>query len=128
MTAAIGIMCKAPRSGATKTRLAATIGAEAAARLSACFLRDVAAAIEAVPAELECRGFAVYAPAGAEAELRALFPSSFGLLLHVDSEFGNALFGAARDLLAAGHDCVLLINGDSPTLPSALLEIGRAHV
>ncbi len=26
-----------------------------------------------------------------------------------------------RDLLACGHDCVLLVNGDSPTLPPSLL-------
>src|SRR6516164_3993032 len=28
---------------------------------------------------------------------------------------------APRDLLLAGHDCVLLVNGDSPTLPSRFL-------
>ena len=48
-SAAIGVMCKAPRPGETKTRLAAIIDAARAAELSACFLRDVAAAIEAVP-------------------------------------------------------------------------------
>jgi hypothetical protein len=120
-TAAIGIMCKAPQPGRTKTRLASTIGADAAARLSACFLRDVAAAIEAVPAELGRRGYGVYAPARAEAIVRDLLPPSFGLLLQIDTEFGNVLHGAMRDLLAAGHDCVLLVNGDGPTLPPAFL-------
>jgi rSAM/selenodomain-associated transferase 1 len=120
-SAAIGIMCKAPRAGRAKTRLAATIGTEAAAKLSACFLRDVAAAIEAVPARLACRGYGVYAPAGAEAELRELLPPSFGLLLQADAEFGNVLHGAVRDLLVAGHDCVALVNSDSPTLPPAFL-------
>jgi rSAM/selenodomain-associated transferase 1 len=120
-SAAIGIMCKAPRPGGAKTRLAATIGVEAAAKLSACFLRDVAAAIEAVPERFACRGYGVYAPAGGEAELRAILPSSFGLLLQADAEFGNVLHGAARDLLAAGHDCVALVNSDSPTLPPAVL-------
>jgi uncharacterized protein len=120
-SAAIGIMCKAPRPGSAKTRLAATIGVEAAARLSACFLRDVAASIEAVSESLACRGYGVYAPAGGEAELRQILPSSFGLLLQADAEFGNVLHGAARDLLAAGHDCVALVNSDSPTLPPAVL-------
>lgn len=119
--AAIGIMCKAPRPGRTKTRLAAMIGADAAAALSVCFLRDIAVMIEQLPAHLGCNGYGVYAPAGAEAELRRIFPGRFGLLLQGDSEFGNVLHGAARDLLAAGHDCVVLVNGDSPTLPSALL-------
>jgi len=120
-TAAIGIMCKAPKPGGTKSRLAATIGPEAAAKLSGCFLQDVAAAIEAVPEQIGRRGYGVYAPAGVESELQRLFPSSFGLLLQVDDDFGNVLFGAMRDLLAAKHDCVLLVNGDSPTLPTSFL-------
>ena len=120
-SAAIGIMCKAPRPGQTKTRLAAIVGAEAAAELSACFLRDVAAAIEAVPAAVGRTGYGVYAPAGAEGELRRLLPPSFGLLLQADAEFGNVLHGAMHALLSRGHDCVLLINGDSPTLPTRLM-------
>ena len=65
--AAIGIICKAPQPGRSKTRLATAIGVAAASELSACFLRDVAAAIEAVPEALGRRGYGVYAPAGAEA-------------------------------------------------------------
>jgi uncharacterized protein len=106
-TTAIGIMCKAPKAGRTKTRLAAHIGVSAAAELSACFLRDVAAAIEAVPIELGRKGYGVYAPAGTEAELRDLFPSGFSLLLQTGHEFGNVLLGAVKDFLAAGHDGVL---------------------
>jgi uncharacterized protein len=121
-TAAIGIMCKAPRPGQTKTRLAAMIGAQAAATLSACFLRDIAATIESLPEHLGCKGYGVYAPAGTEAELRCLLPPSFGLLLQADADFGNVLHGAVRDLLAAGHGCVALVNGDSPTLPPSLLS------
>jgi uncharacterized protein len=114
-------MCKAPLPGRTKTRLAAATGAVAAAELSACFLRDVAAAIDAVPASLGRRGYGVYAPAGTEQELRDLFPSQFGLILQAGDNFSDVLFGAARDLLVAGHDCVLLVNGDSPTLPPVFL-------
>ena len=120
-SAAIGIMCKAPRPGHTKTRLAAMIGAETGAMLSACFLRDIAATIEAVPESLGRKGYGVYAPAGTEAELRQIVPRSFGLLLQSDAEFGNVLYGAVRDLLTAGHDCVALVNGDSPTLPASFL-------
>jgi len=119
--AAIGIMCKAPQPGHAKTRLAKAVGTVAASELSACFLRDVAAAIEAVPETLGRRGYGVYAPAGTEHVLRELFPEKFGLLLQEGNDLGEALFGATRDLLLAGHDCVLLVNGDSPTLPSRFL-------
>jgi uncharacterized protein len=119
--AAIGIICKAPQPGRAKTRLAMAIGAVAASELSACFLRDVAAAIDAVPESLGRRGYGVYAPVGAEHIMRELLPPSFGLLLHVGADLGDVLFGAARDLLIDGHDCVLLVNGDSPTLPARFL-------
>jgi rSAM/selenodomain-associated transferase 1 len=120
-SAAIGIMCKAPVPGRTKTRLAAVIGPQRAADLSACFLRDIAATIEAVPDGLGRRGYGVYAPAGAEAQLREILPPSFGLLLQADANFDNVLIGAVRDLLGRGHDCVILVNSDGPTLPARLL-------
>ena len=120
--AAIGIICKAPQPGRAKTRLATAIGAIAASELSACFLRDVAAAIEAVPETFGRRGHGVYAPAGVEHIMRELLPPTFGLLLQVGDDLGDVLFGATRDLLIDGHDCVLLVNGDSPTLPARFLE------
>ena len=120
-TAAIGIICKAPQPGQSKTRLASAIGAIAASELSACFLRDVAAAIEAVPEGLGRRGYGVYAPLGTEPIMRRLLPAGFGLLLQAGRDLGHVLLGATRALLLAGHDCVLLVNGDSPTLPPRLL-------
>ena len=119
--AAIGIISKAPQPGRSKTRLATAIGEVAACELSACFLRDVAAAIEAVPEALGRRGYGVYAPAGAEDIMRGLLPAGFGLLLQAGHDLGHVLLGATRALLNAGHDCVLLVNGDSPTLPPRLL-------
>jgi rSAM/selenodomain-associated transferase 1 len=119
--AAIGIVCKAPQPGRSKTRLAHAIGAAAACELSACFLRDVAAAIEAVPEMLGRRGYGVYAPAGTEGVMRQLLPPAFGLLLQAGDDLGHVLIGAARAFLSAGHDCMLLVNGDSPTLPPRLL-------
>jgi rSAM/selenodomain-associated transferase 1 len=119
--AAIGIICKAPQPGRSKTRLAAAIGEVAASELSACFLRDVAAAIEAVPDALGKRGYGVYAPAGTEHIMRQLLPAGFGLLLQAGEDLGHVLLGATHALLFAGHDCVLLVNGDSPTLPTRFL-------
>src|SRR5262245_36145480 len=114
-------MCKAPQPGSTKTRLAKAIGAVAASELSACFLRDITAASDALPEVLGRQGYSIYAPSGAERVLRELFPQKFELLLQAGDNLGEALFGATRELLLAGHDCVLLVNGDSPTLPSHFL-------
>jgi rSAM/selenodomain-associated transferase 1 len=119
--AAIGIICKAPQPGRSKTRLAKAVGVVAASELSACFLRDVAASIEAVPEALGRRGYGVYAPADAEHIMRQLLPAEFELLLQAGRDLGYVLFGATLALLDAGHDCVLLVNGDSPTLPTRFL-------
>ncbi|MCJ2071737.1 TIGR04282 family arsenosugar biosynthesis glycosyltransferase [Methylobacterium sp. J-030] len=121
MNAALGIMCKAPRPGRTKTRLAAHLGPAQAAQLSACFLRDVADAVLAVPETLGRQGYGVYAPAGSEAELAAILPPAFRLVLQEGADFGVVLSTTVQRLLEHSHDCVVLINSDSPTLPAALL-------
>jgi len=115
--AAAGIICKTPIAGASKTRLAACVGIEGAAELAGAFLRDVADAIESVPECCGRRGYAVYAPAGSEEQLRKLLPDTFGLLCRRGDTLQHVLHGATDELLRAGHDAVVLINGDSPTLP-----------
>ena len=121
-TAALGIICKAPRPGMSKTRLKGVFEQTDAAQLSGAFIRDVASAIEDVRASVGRQGYAVYAPAGSERELKTFLPPTFELLLQSDRDFGVVLCSAAGMLLARGHDCVLLINSDSPTLPVSLLE------
>src|SRR5262249_59548637 len=110
-------MCKAPRPGASKTRLARAIGAVAASELSVCFLRDVAATIEAVPEILGRKGYAVYAPAGTERVLRELFSEKFGLLLEAGGELlGAPVLGPPAPFFFL-DDCVFLGDRASPTPP-----------
>jgi uncharacterized protein len=126
--AAIGIICKAPRVGEVKTRLIPRLGAERAAELSTCFLRDTAASIASLPAVVDARGYAIFAPSDAEEEMRAIMPPRFGLLCRADGNLGQVLLGATRDLLSRGHGRVLLINSDSPTLPKARLREAVEHL
>jgi rSAM/selenodomain-associated transferase 1 len=119
--ASIGIICKTPRAGASKTRLIPVLGPQLAADLSQAFLRDLAACATEVGARVGGRGYAVYAPAGSDEALRDMLPAGFGLHCMVGETFGHVLSDAARDLLDLGHDCVLLVNGDSPTLPADYL-------
>ena len=55
-------------------------------------------------------------------------PPRFGLLCHADGNLGRVLLGATRDLLARGHGRVLLVNSDSPTLPTARLREAIEHL
>ncbi|HJR08216.1 MAG TPA: TIGR04282 family arsenosugar biosynthesis glycosyltransferase [Pyrinomonadaceae bacterium] len=130
---ALAVMTKAPRAGASKTRLVPPLTDEEAARLSAAFLRDTAQNIADVCAENsdDTRAFeavAVYTPAGAEAEFDKLLPQSFALLAQRGDSFGERLFQAASDLFTLGYESCCLIDSDSPTLPRALLAAAVAEL
>ncbi len=120
-TAAIAIICKVPKPGASKTRLIPALGAERAAALSRAFLIDLSGTIEAVAQAIGARGYAVCSPESASEELARFLPPSFGYVVETDPVLGRVLDAAIARLLALGHDGVVLVNGDSPTLPAALL-------
>lgn len=120
--AAIGIFCKTPAAGYSKTRLSPPLRPEECATLSACFIRDLAATIHEVTRDGSATGYAVYTPAGSEPALRALLPPGFRLLLQRGEDFGARLAAATRELLGAGHAGAILVNADSPTLPAAILR------
>ena len=120
--AAVSIVCKTPGVGGGKSRLRPLLGAEAIQRLSACFIRDVAAALEAVPDALGRQLYALFSPTGSEAALRALLPSPWTLMTRQEASVGAVLDISTAAFLARGHDCAILVNGDSPTLPTELVE------
>ncbi|HEX8423084.1 MAG TPA: TIGR04282 family arsenosugar biosynthesis glycosyltransferase [Pyrinomonadaceae bacterium] len=124
---ALAVMIKAPRAGASKTRLVPPLTHEEAAALSVAFLRDTATNIASVcveHAEGVRRGVdavAAYTPRGAEAAFDELLPREFALLPQRGESFGERLFHASADLLGLGYESCCLIDADSPTLPRALL-------
>ena len=120
-TAAVGIICKAPKSGESKTRLIPRLGPERAAALARAFLIDLSRSIEEAAAAVGCAGYAVCSPESAAAELAAFLPPSFGYVVETDRDLGRVLDGATNELLARGHESAILVNGDSPTLPAVLL-------
>jgi rSAM/selenodomain-associated transferase 1 len=120
-TAAIGIICKAPKPGRSKTRLIPRLGSERAAALAQAFLIDLATTIDRAAAIADCKGYAVCSPDSAAVELEAFLPASFDYVVRTDPDLGRVLDGATDELLSRGHESAILVNGDSPTLPVALL-------
>jgi len=118
---AIGMFCKAPAAGQSKTRLSPPLRPEDSAELSACFIRDVAATIAEVTRAADAVGYAVYTPCGSEAALQALLPAEFRLLLQSEGDLGIRVASAARELLKR-HAGAILVNADSPTLPGSILR------
>ncbi len=126
---AIAVMAKAPRPGQVKTRLQTVLDPAESAAISAAFLRDVTANIQAAAAQAPVHGFVAYAPAGAEARFDGLLAPGTELVLadgaDGDAEgvdgFGRCLLHATRALLGRGYGAACVLNADSPTLPTALL-------
>lgn len=118
----VAIVCKTPAAGRSKTRLSPPLLPEECAALSACFIRDVAAKVDAFAKAGGVAACAVYTPAGSEAALRALLPDGFPLLAQGEGDLGARMAKAIADLLAAGHEGVILIGSDSPTMPLAILR------
>lgn len=122
MRVAFGLMCKAPRPGFGKTRLAVALGEAPAAALARAFLLDSAALVEAVAQRLHARRLAFHAPSDAGAEMRGLLPG-WDLAAQPEGDLG-ARMGAAMDpLFAEGAQAAVLLGTDAPTLPRALLEL-----
>ena len=126
---AIGVMAKAPRAGFSKTRLCPPLRPEQAAALSSAFLRDVTENIARAARQASIAGYVAYAPAGQEALFDGYLAAGTGLLLADGSVpvpadvqgFGRCLLHAVMAMLAEGHEAAVVLNADSPTLPTALL-------
>jgi len=110
----VGVMAKAPRAGHAKTRLTQAFPPEVAADFYLHFLRDTVDAVRRVDGTetiLVC-------PAGDRSDLRRL-DLDLPIIEQVEPGLMHGLaFGIAHGL-SAGHPAVVLVNGDSPTLPSA---------
>src|ERR1700722_18253954 len=119
---AIGIMCKTPIPGSSKTRLSPPLSAAECAEISACFIRDLANTIHELSLSADVVPYAVYTPKGSEDSLRRLLPDSFRLTLQCEGGFGVRLLQGIIDLLNDGHSGAILVNSDSPTLPKAILK------
>jgi rSAM/selenodomain-associated transferase 1 len=117
---AVGIFCKTPAAGFSKTRLSPPLRPEDCSAISACFIRDLASTIHSLGGDI--KPYAVYTPIGTEPALRALLPESFHLLPQCDGDFGTRLCHAVTQLLQMGHRGAILINADSPTLPASILQ------
>jgi hypothetical protein len=127
VTASCGIafMAKASAPGRAKTRLVPPLSFDEAAALNTAFLQDVAdnvllAARYSAPRG-GIAGYAAYGPPGSEAFFRDTLPAAIGLIEAWRPNFGDCLFHTVEALFTRGHAGAVVLNSDSPTLPTALL-------
>jgi rSAM/selenodomain-associated transferase 1 len=122
----IAVMAKASAPGRAKTRLVPPLTFDAAAALNTAFLKDVAEnillAARRARAGAAIAGYAAYGPPGSETFFRATFDSTIGLIPAWLPNFGDCLLHAIREIFARGHASAVVLNADSPTLPTSLLN------
>ena len=117
MLSAIAVFAKAPIPGRVKTRLAATLGAEEAARLHEQMVTALVRRLLAAADRLDCN---------VELHTGTLTDAWAGLAvsrqLQVDGDLGARMLHALREGLDAGRTRMLIIGGDVPTVPISHLE------
>jgi rSAM/selenodomain-associated transferase 1 len=121
----IAFMAKASAPGRAKTRLVPPLTFEEAAVLNTAFLQDVAdnvllAARHAAP-HAGIAGYAAYGPPGSEDFFRRTLPGAIGLIEAWRQNFGDCLLHTIEEIFARGHAAAVVLNSDSPTLPTAFL-------
>jgi rSAM/selenodomain-associated transferase 1 len=121
----IAFMAKASAPGRAKTRLVPPLSFEEAASLNTAILQDVAdnvllAARHAAP-DAGIAGYAAYGPPGSEDFFGRTLPGAIGLIGAWRPSFGDCLLHTIQEILARGHNSAVVLNSDSPTLPTALL-------
>ena len=121
----IAFMAKASVPGRAKTRLVPPLTYDQAAALNTAFLQDVADNLVLAGRGANGRaaivGYAAYGPPGSDDFFRRSLPQPIGLIEAWLPNFGDCLFHTIREILARGHDGAVVLNADSPTLPTAFL-------
>jgi uncharacterized protein len=116
---AVAIMAKAPQPGQVKTRLCPPLSHRQAAELYRCFLLDKIAQVNA----LQWADPAVsYTPSDAKSWFEDLTPSHFMLIPQHGDDLGARLLFTFDQLFRQGYTQVIVIDSDTPTLPTAYLE------
>ena len=115
---AIAVMAKAPRAGHVKTRLVPPLTREEAAELYRCLLLDKLGQVGGLHG---IDPYLAYTPPEAQAQMASLAPQDFTLIPQAGSDLGDRLHHLSAILLGRGHPGVIIIDSDTPTLPSTYL-------
>lgn len=117
---ALMVVAKRPAPGQTKTRLTPVLTGEQAAALYACFLRDTLDIMRAVQREIDVTPIITYLPESEKAYFQHLAPD-FDLLPQQGNDLSERLNNATSYSLNNGYAQAVIMDSDSPTLPTSNL-------
>lgn len=115
---ALIVVAKRPAPGKTKTRLSPPLSPEQASALYECFFFDTLELMRQVKA---VQRVIAYLPFEAHDYFQHLAPD-FELILQNGPDLGSRLDHALTSYLSADYKSVVIMDSDSPTLPSAYLS------
>ncbi len=108
------VFVKAPRPGQVKTRLAETLGAEAACAAYRRLVETQLQQLSSLP-EVELR----FAPDDAVAEIQPWLRPSWRARPQGDGDLGRRLRSAFAEAFAAGNKAVVIVGSDCPEVAAA---------
>lgn len=116
-------MAKAPIEGQVKTRLLSALSPAQAAELYANFLRDTFFLMEVLQDERETVSLILcYSPEGEEESFENIEREGSLMLLQRGDDLGERLVNCLTDLFDFGFESLVVIGGDTPTLPVEILD------
>lgn len=115
-TGTVVVMTKWPKPGSVKTRLAASIGSERAARVQEIMLRETVARLFSSTRAIRL----AVTPDDALGEARRVFPSTRPTGQGA-GDLGQRIDRAIRSALAYAH-AVVVVGADSPDIPLSIVE------
>jgi rSAM/selenodomain-associated transferase 1 len=118
---ALVIMAKEPVIGKVKTRLSPPLSPEAAAGLYKNFLLDKIAQVNGIT---NVSPFIAYYPDTGLEFFKEHSPDGFELIEQVGNDLGERLAGISSELFKRGFEKVVMIDSDSPNLPTAYIREG----
>jgi uncharacterized protein len=117
----IAFMAKASAPGRAKTRLVPPLTFDEAAALNTAFLQDVADNLLLAAGEAGIAGYAAFGPPGSEDFFHRTLPHGIALIDAWLPNFGDCLLHTIGQIFARGHAAAVVLNSDSPTLPTSFL-------
>jgi rSAM/selenodomain-associated transferase 1 len=112
---AVVVMAKAPEAFKVKTRLTPPLDPETASHLYHCFLLDK---LEQVRSLEGISPVVAYTPYNSTDFFKGIQPAGFTMLPQTGGDLGERLANISRYFFEQGYDKVVLLDSDSPNLPS----------
>jgi uncharacterized protein len=117
----VAVMAKASVPGRTKTRLVPPLSYEEAAEFNTAFLCDVIDSLGDAAEKVNLMRYIAFGPPGSEKFFRDVLPESVGLIEAWKPNFGDCLLFAIEEMFRKGHGAAIVLNSDSPNLPTEIL-------